>query len=253
MRTKIVFSTLIFCILSFSSCKKDDAVKLELLTTSLSIKAGSDAQIQLSPNIDGCVFESENPLIASVSSNGKVSGKIIGDVVINITNSSQKFSAKCNVTVTPQYQMYREPYMNFGASASQIKSYETRKIFSETSDGNGIGYEGENSRIAMVLYFLENSKYKTSYAMIPYSSSNADLLVDFLSERYTVIVDKSDIFFFSIDRKLAGSIDPYSYSGTYYYRVMYFENPLASRSNSIEIDIIREKVESVKALFKTNN
>ena len=131
----------------------------------------------------------KNTLIASVSSTGKVSGKIIGDVVINITNSSQKFSAKCNVTITPQYQMYHEPYMNFGVSASQIKSYETRRIFGDTS--TGIMYEGENSQIAFVMYALENSRLKNSAALIPYSSPNGDLLVDFIWERYTVIIDES--------------------------------------------------------------
>ena len=37
-------------------------------------------------------------------------------------------SAICKVTVIPEYEMYREPYLDFGRPGSDIRSYEKRQI-----------------------------------------------------------------------------------------------------------------------------
>ena len=239
----------------FIGCSKKNESGLKLEQTKISIVAGETQTLTITPNIDGCIFESENSSIASVSSAGVVKGLIVGETIIKVTNKTNNFSAKCKVTVTPQYQMYREPYLNFGASAGQIKSYETRELISETT--TGIVYGGENSRVKFVVYLLENSKYKSAGVYVPYSSSNTDLLVNFMCERYIVDVYDDDIIFLSIDEKIGGGITVSYNSGQYYYVVIYFEIDFSGYarskySDNIIMDHVREQFESIKPEFQNN-
>lgn len=203
----------------FTSCSKDDDESTKVVTKELSLKSGETAKIVIEPTNNGCTFTSENTFIASVSSTGEVKGLIVGETNIKVLNSSVGLNDLCKVKVSAQYQMYKEPYVNFGATQSQVKSNETRELLSELS---GMLYKGENSKIDFVLYTFENGKLMASAALIPYSSSNSDLLVNFLSERYMVTTTGKDIVFLNTNKTIGGSISAQYYGGTYYYMVIYF-------------------------------
>ena len=71
----------------------------------VNVKPGSSEKIELGHIPDGyseadLVYESSDPDIASVSSNGKVTGKSEGSAIITISTKDNKFTATCNVLVT---------------------------------------------------------------------------------------------------------------------------------------------------------
>ncbi len=135
----------------------------------------------------------------------------------------QNDNATQNETTTPSYNyyMYTEPYFNFGCSATKVKANENRDILSETD--SALIYDGENRYVTMVLYSFDNYAYKSSGVLVPYSSSNATLLVNFLSERYTVTVYDDNILFYSTTESIGGGISAEYISGSYYYLVAYIE------------------------------
>lgn len=134
---------------------------------------------------------------------------------------TQEDDSKQEQTVSYNYYMYTEPYFNFGCSATKVKANESRDILSETD--SALIYDGENSYVTMVLYSFDNYAYKSSGVLVPYSSSNATLLVNFLSERYTVTVYDDDILFYSTTESVGGGISAEYISGSYYYLVAYIE------------------------------
>ncbi|MCI1786343.1 MAG: Ig-like domain-containing protein [Bacteroidales bacterium] len=230
------------------SCTKDDGSKsIKLNTPTVSLLAGSKSQIVISPNVDGCTFESRNPTIASVSSTGEISGNMVGETSISITNSQKKFNAACNVTVSPQYHMYREPCLNFTASIADVKSYEERKLITEST--TSLGYQGENSNIAIVLYAFDNKILKSASVLIPCTSSNTTLLANFIKERYLITADDNTVYFLNDDRTVGGGISVYTYENVSYYLVLYFAYSSDSESkayNKFPVDISVQYNEYVK-------
>jgi hypothetical protein len=213
---KFLFITTFFGIIAIS-CKKEPT----LLTTQLSLKAGEISQISLEPNSTDCTFSSDNEDIATVSETGLVTARRLGSVAISVTKGKKTIGV-CTVTVNANYKMYREPYFGFGSSDSEIKSYETRQIL--TSNTDDILYRGENSRVAYVLYLLNNYKYESCDVFITATNSNLDLLVDFISERYIIYeANCSFIAFISVDGKVGGRIENWMFGGQIYYRVVYFD------------------------------
>lgn len=237
LKTRLLLLTLVLSTI-FTGCNKDDEeAGTKLVTTELSVKSGQTSQIVIEPSSAGCKFISDNRLIASVSSTGEVKGLIIGETSVSISNPETGFSGKSKITVTPQYQMYTEPYLQFGATTQQIKAFEKRQFISE--DNTAIGYRGENSNITLVLYTLENSRLKSASCLIPASESSAEMLIDFLSERYILnITDDNDIIFISVDEKIAGGIRSYTNGGVVYYMVLYIEYP--SQPKSIDSSVFEE-------------
>lgn len=199
MKSRLLFLMLIISTIFTACSKDDDVVNTKLITTELSLKSGQTSQIVIEPNGEGCTFTSDNNLIASVKTTGEVKGVIIGETSINISNPETGFNGKCKVLVTPQYQMYKEPYLKFGATKQDVKSFESRTLLREET--NSLSYNGENSNIDGVAYLFENGKLKSVGCRIPYSKTS--LLGDFLAERYTLIaMDGYEFYCISVDKKI---------------------------------------------------
>jgi hypothetical protein len=168
-------------IFSAAGCKKE--VVLSLNTTEITLKRNETFNLVVSPDASGCTFRSGNDNIAEVYSSGLVEAKLVGETTITVTNTDKGYYAFCKVTVTPEYTIYREPYLVFGRSKSDIKTYEKRQIADETD--STILYTGENSSLDSILYSFENSAYTSSTCTVP--SSQSSLLLSYLVERYVYI------------------------------------------------------------------
>jgi hypothetical protein len=249
-----VMVNLTFLSIILSCTKADDSQAIKLRTPSISLFAGSKSQIVISSGIEGCTFESKNPSIASVSSAGEVRGNIVGETSIIITNSQKNFNAICEITVSPQYHMYREPCLNFTTSVADVKHYEERKLVSESA--TELGYQGENSNITAVLYSFDNSKLKSSAVLIPYTTSNTTLLANFIKERYLTTSDGDMLYILNVDKTVGGGISVYTYGNVHYYLVVYFAYSSDSESksfNDFSVDMAIQYNEYVKKLLVINN
>ena len=221
-------------------------VPLTINATSISLISTKTFSLVVSPNTDGCTYESENSYIASVSSNGLITAKIVGKTIIHVKNTNKNLDATCEVTVTPQYELFREPYFGFGATPATIKAYEKRVLASETT--TTLMYTGENSYLTAVLYLFENSANTGSSCLVPtvYSS----LLGSFIGERYVYIGTTSDdlIMYLSIDSKTSVVLGLYS---IYYWMVIFVPNTTDTKLSSPQsYSIILKKIAPIAKSMK---
>jgi hypothetical protein len=182
-----------------------------------------------------------------VSSSGTITANKVGETYIDVKNVNKGFSAKCKVTVNPLYSMYREPYLIFGKSKTDIKSYETRSIYQEKD--SSIMYTGENSYIAALVYIFHKSGYSSSSALI--AVGNESLFANYLAERYVSISTSDPILMMTTDNKILVGISVYSIS---YYMITYVPKPttksnLSSKSNSELIETFDDIKNKVKDLY----
>jgi len=220
-------------------------VPLTINATSISLVSTKTFSLVVSPNAAGCTYESENSFIASVSSDGLITAKRVGKTIIHVKNTNKNLSATCEVTVTPQYRMFREPYLEFGATPATIKAYEKRVLASETT--TGLIYTGENSYLANLLYVFENSAYTSSGCFVPtvYSS----LLGSFMGERYVYLGTSDDfMLFLSTDSKTAAALKLYS---TTYWVAMFYKNTTDAKLSSPQsYNILLKKIAPIAKSMK---
>lgn len=178
----------LFIIACCAGCKKADE-ELALKTVTANLTKNQTLKLKIVPDINGCLFESENELIASVSSTGVITGNLIGDTHIIVTNPEKGFTAKCSVTVLPLSLLFREPYLIFNSHKKEIKDYEVRYLYGEND--SLLIYVGENSSVAAVYYYLPSALYKECDCLM--FSEYPTMFENFISERY-YLLDTQDNF-----------------------------------------------------------
>lgn len=246
-KTLHLFSIIAISMIALTGCQEEYSVN----TKSVSISSDGSYSLVVSPNDNGWTFESNNDLIASVSSTGLITANYVGNTSIVIKNAANNFTATCSVTVTPKYTMYREPYLNFGAAKSNVKAYETRSLYGE--DTGGLVYLGENSFITLMIYLFENETYTTGGATVP--TVYASLVGSFCAERYVYLATEDNmIMLVTPDYKTLVGVEVYS---TSYIYVLYFKNTFITRSadlnlNSIELNEIASKFKAIKQSIPAN-
>src|SRR5512136_2793343 len=113
----IPLSVIVF-LYSAAGCKKE--VVLSLNTTEITLKPNQTFNLVVSPDASGCTFKSGNDNIAEVYASGLIEAHLAGETTIGVTNTDKGYYAFCKVTVTPEYTMYKEPYLVFGGPKSAI-------------------------------------------------------------------------------------------------------------------------------------
>lgn len=181
----------IFSIASCTSDKEGHAEKLN--TNSLILKAGQNSKLIY----DGsCIWQSQEPLIAEVDNDGNVYAKRVGETVIWANDES------CNVCVTPNYNTYIEPCMQWGVSMAYIEDY-MKDFESHGQVDNKLAFEDMLKEIAYIYSFESNMLQQS---IIVAKLSKAYEIAEFLLERYLAVevdMDNYAAAFLSIDKKNA--------------------------------------------------
>ncbi|MFI3323323.1 MAG: hypothetical protein SNI45_05360 [Rikenellaceae bacterium] len=238
---------LFICALIFAiSCEKNEE-SWSLNETKLTMYSGDT--FLLEPNVDGCTFESESPLVAYVDDSGLITAYTAGQTNIKVYNGSSVLS--CSVTVSTLYNYFTEPCVDFGCSTSTVKAYESRALYSESSES--LMYTGENSYLNYAMYLLSDG-YMTSSACVTPNSTLSETL-NFYNERYVLLdvdTDNLNVTWVSAD----GQIFVYLQCYTSYTLVMYIANS-SSSAPSKEVDKIMSnlnlKVDSNLSLINVDN
>ncbi len=211
-KTKLIslaFFALIGCVAA--SCSKDDdeAIKFKDVT----IPAGSTLDMSEGKNL---TWTSTNDYIATIS-DGTIDAKRVGDVTMKSSQGSFK------VEVTPKYNYYTEPYLNFGASKESVK--QVMKDFTLVKETDtALVYEG-TGYTTLIMYTFENEALETSCIMT--GSAYSSLLANWTVERYIYVTTSDNyIGMISVDKKTAIVISPDVINKKAYYFVIY-----ASASN----------------------
>jgi len=214
------------------SCKKDNVTSsddisvkgIEFEDDEITLYEGATYDLELmaiptNADLPKCNFTSDDKSVATVSkTSGKVTAVSKGEAIITATTSDGRYSAECYVTVLgggdpppppppppPGDGVYREPYLKFGASVSTVKSYETRGLAGEDSDGgyDFLMYFGENNDVFAVFYEFENGKLFWDGVCLNETSNIEKRVMDFLSKSYQYMEEENGFhYFISSDQKI---------------------------------------------------
>lgn len=222
--------------LFFTSCSSGDDENFSISENKLTLHFEEKEQLTATSTAE---WSSENDFVAKVNSNGLVEGNHVGKT--NIIATSNNGRARCEVEVVPVYSTYKEPFLEFGASKSAVKSFETRTFFKEQS--SSIAYYGENSSVELVLYSFDTNE-KLKGVAVALSFTCASEVAKFLLERYQPIGEDDGIFAF-----INNNEDEYTMGITLsvesaYIAVMYLPMTANSRSGDFE-----NRTEELKSLF----
>lgn len=177
---KLILLTLLILPLAIASCGSDnDEPNYSNQTLAVgsvySIPGGSTG------------WTSDNELIASVSTAG-VKAEHVGETYIRNGNKSFK------VTVTPKYNTYEIPCLQFGASKSTVKSFMSGYTLASETD-KILLYTGKYP-VSIVGYSFTNSALTLSSVIIPITSVSMDELVSFMAERYIYVTKDEENNYF---------------------------------------------------------
>lgn len=197
MRTFKYLSLMLLCAvmsLSFTACSDGEDDTQYLSQNELSLMAGQSAKLIYNGN---CTWESDEPLIAEVDNNGNVTANRVGETTIWANNES------CKVKVSPKYNTYMEPCIDWGASESEVTNF-MNGYENLGKNGNTLGF-GDLENEIVYMYIFENNSLSTSAIGANFMSKGEEI-TNFLLERYVPVdVDESSYtaYMISIDKKIA--------------------------------------------------
>lgn len=184
---------IIAAILALLGCSKESALQLN---TEDVVMYSLDEHF-ITSNGTNVSFSSENPYIASVNATtGKVTGMHIGETYINVV--ADQGSAKVKVTIKAKYHTITDPYINWGASRSDVlekvnlapdfeDDYEISYLYGDANDGDphvATSYLFKSGvALRSVIVFINNHYYAEA--------------VLHLAERFQYIGEKQDVIVFA--------------------------------------------------------
>ena len=183
--------------LSFTACSDDENGAQNLSQNELSLITGQSAKLIYNGD---CTWKSDEPLIAEVDNNGNVTANRVGETTIWANDES------CKVKVSPKYNTYMEPCIDWGASESEVTNF-MNGYENLGKNGNTLGF-GDMDNEIVYMYMFENNSL-TASAIGANFISKGEEITDFLLERYVVVaVDNSDYIYYmtSIDKKIAVAV-----------------------------------------------
>ena len=165
-------------------------------------------------------WQSENSFIAEVV-NGEIKAYRVGETKV----ASNKGSFK--IKVTPKYNYFEEPNINFGTSIKDVKkSMENYNLLLE--DANSLTYEGTNYA-KLIMYMFKNNSLEISYILT--KSSYSTQVAKWMNERYVYATTTDDyIGFVSVDKTTVILVTPRQFGNTWYYAIVYGKMEKESKS-----------------------
>lgn len=195
--TSSICALLALSVMSFSACSDDDGDDEKSFTvtpSSVTFRHGDEVQLATSDNTQ-VTWSVLDDYYAKVDDNGKLTALHVGATVAKATDSKGKFVA-VPVAVVPKYLTYAEPYLNWGASKSEVKDKERRTL--DREDDDNLFYTGDNFILGYV--FKDGA---LSGAVIMLKSYDLEEVVEFLGERYWYLGKKDKMYLFSDERNVA--------------------------------------------------
>lgn len=184
---KIVFALMVVVLVS---CGKDEAPDIITLDRSeVALYFGDNYQIEARSN-STIAYESKDEYHASVTTDGLVIARYVGETSISLSNAEDDKLLK--ITVQPKYSLYPEPEVEFGASKADVISKFGEPV---TDTGTAIGYD-EYSPGAPILMFAFDENDKVAAYSVMVSAYRMEGLVNFIGERYHPAGSTDGMFIF---------------------------------------------------------
>lgn len=178
---KIALYLIALCLLSSCERKVDHSIKYDggntvniVLLEELSLNPTSESDLPIT-------FSSDNEMVVTVSSNGVIRGKNVGEANITISNTIDEIVVKVVVS------LYEEPTTNFYISENEIRNiYGEPNFTKESGDTTAYIYGSGNDWYSYAVWkmdlFFINDEYREASL---YIRSDVELRLDeFLNKNY---------------------------------------------------------------------
>lgn len=215
-------------ILTFPSCSENEKESMGLTPKKVDLKVGEKIKLEY----DGtCTWVPDNEFIASVSNTGMVTANHVGSTFIKANEDI------CEVKVSPVFNLYEEPCVDWNKSKSEIKKmYGTP----DQEDNSSLSYNTTNTKAPAIIYLFNNNKLSSSTVMV--DSSYLNDLIAFLGERYEYAGYSEETYIFYRNNNkgiLDMGIGLKKMPGYKLYAAMYTSTRTKSINNINHIEIIK--------------
>lgn len=221
----------------FCSCEADEP-KQEAKLNLTKVKCySSDETLLTVENSKGNIeWKIENPLVATIEPSGNscvVTGKYVGKTNVKANNLI------CEIEVAPKYTNFKEPYLKFNNTPSQVHSYMSWATLEEDSKTQKIYHD--KAKNILYAYSFENNKLTQSTFMM--LITDASYAVDYLLERYIPVTQSSSSTYGCInpEQNMLIVIDISN------YLLVTYKEYTPSKSNDV-VSILNEMHENIKNL-----
>lgn len=227
------------------SCGSDGDDEPGISITPASVSMHYDDTQQL--KADGATSWTVNDdFVAKVDGSGLVTARHIGTTQVIASNG--KKSAICEVTVTPEYDLFDNPIFDWGASESSISSKESH-AFLRGSD-NILFYDfSKNSTSCILGYSFKNGGLSSINAILNYSDyAKAG---NYLIERYQPIGEDDGMFVFldalTKDKaKTLVGLTTMKLSGSTVTSIIFMSASTASNSGLSISNVLNEQMKNIE-------
>ena len=174
----------------FISCNLNTTPGLLIETESILLFHGETAVLGASSENGLVYYKSSDSLVAEVDEKGIVTANVVGTTYITVLDGKE--AKACKVTVTPRFLVPINPYVNFGASVSEVKNavkdvfIEELSMINNSSEKTLIYYdqkENEKSRITYEYHFL-NDKLISTGVFVNNGVDYFNNMMNYLDETY---------------------------------------------------------------------
>lgn len=181
---KKLFPLLLTAIIAIAttSCKDDDDI-IKLATSETTLNYQDKFQIDVTSDLV-INYESQDEYIATVSATGLITAGHVGTTLINISSGNEVKQFK--VTVEPKYTTYETPFIEWGATPTQVVS-KFGKNYYFNEEYNTISYEGLNSEYVLQTRFLFNDNDQLYSSAVYFDAATFGQVALYLYERYQFV------------------------------------------------------------------
>ena len=162
-------------IISFSACSEDEEISFSINKRHYTLKPNKTTNID-GVGLSNISWKSSNEFVATA-----VDGEIKSEYVGNCTLLYEHEHFVLTVSVEPQYTLYTEPKLSWGASLSKIKAENGTPYYVSS---NLLIYKSGNSVAPYNVYYFESGCLSSVGVIV--NMNYYQQLVNFLTERYMV-------------------------------------------------------------------
>ena len=224
---KTLFFLLTSLLISFVSCKKDNATNKTITLSTTSVTLHYEDVFQITAQCDSPItYTSNNPFHAEVTSSGLVTAKHVGTTTITLSSGDD--SKTFTVIVSPRSNLYPEPDIDFGETKDIVLSklgepdvIDTIWTSNDTIwvTNEYIGYTNYSTNAPYLNINFDENNCVQEYSLYVYSPIST-IITDFFLERY-LYLDGYDGFYFYTNESTTKLVVISSINETH-YNVYYF-------------------------------
>lgn len=170
--------------LMMAACGEEEGTDEPISLDKTVVELNYDAETTLKASDKNCVWTSDNPFVATVDANGKVSAEHVGEAIITASNGNDK--ASCKVTVNATNSNFTMPILTWGISKTAVQAAVADQKLGLTEELNTATQLGftTGGTFPMYTYAFTNDALKASSLVVSETMDETKDLEGFLDQYY---------------------------------------------------------------------